>query len=160
MTLSIITSSIPFTIATVKKGEYKLSVNGALDFETKNSYSFKVRVTDGVASDTADVVVKINDVNEKPVIADYTFNVDENSPKGKTVGTVKVKDVDTWTVMTEGYLRKAPRHDRRRGRPRPEHRWRRRPCHEKVGHGPRSHALYALVPAADRLYRRKARQLP
>lgn len=99
MTLSIITSSIPFTIATVKKGEYKLSVNGALDFETKNSYSFKVRVTDGVASDTADVVVKINDVNEKPVIADYTFNVDENSPKGKTVGTVKVKDVDTWTVM-------------------------------------------------------------
>ena len=100
MTLSIITSSIPFTIATVKKGEYKLSVNGALDFETKNSYSFKVRVTDGVASDTADVVVKINDVNEKPVIADYTFNVDENSPKGKTVGTVKVKDVDTWTVMS------------------------------------------------------------
>ncbi|MBQ3716426.1 MAG: cadherin repeat domain-containing protein [Fibrobacter sp.] len=99
MTLSIIGSSIPFTIATVKKGEYKLSVNGALDFETKNSYSFKVRVTDGVASDTADVVVKINDVNEKPVIADYTFNVDENSPKGKTVGTVKVKDVDTWTVM-------------------------------------------------------------
>ena len=99
MALSIITSSIPFTIATVKKGEYKLSVNGALDFETKNSYSFKVRVTDGVASDTADVVVKINDVNEKPVIADYTFNVDENSPKGKTVGTVKVKDVDTWTVM-------------------------------------------------------------
>lgn len=99
MTLSIITSSIPFTIATVKKGEYKLSVNGALDFETKNSYSFKVRVTDGVASDTADVVVKINDVNEKPVITDYTFSVDENSPKGKTVGTVKVKDVDTWTVM-------------------------------------------------------------
>lgn len=99
MNLSIITSSIPFTIATVKKGEYKLSVNGALDFETKNSYSFKVRVTDGVASDTADVVVKINDVNEKPVITDYTFSVDENSPKGKTVGTVKVKDVDTWTVM-------------------------------------------------------------
>lgn len=99
MTLSIITSSIPFTIATVKKGEYKLSVNGALDFETKNSYSFKVRVTDGVASDTADVVVKINDVNEKPVIADYTFYVDENSPKDTLVGTVKVKDVDTWTVM-------------------------------------------------------------
>lgn len=99
MTLSIITSSIPFTIATVKKGEYKLSVNGALDFETKKSYSFKVRVTDGVASDTADVVVNIEDVNEKPVIADYTFSVDENSPKGKTVGTVKVKDVDTWTVM-------------------------------------------------------------
>ena len=100
MTLSIIGSSIPFTISTVKKGEYKLSVNGALDFETKNSYSFKVCVTDGVAGDTADVVVKINDVNEKPVIADYTFSVDENSPKGKLVGTVKVKDVDTWTVMS------------------------------------------------------------
>jgi hypothetical protein len=101
LTLSIIGSSIPFSVKSVNSRKFNLVVaQGAkLDFETKNSYTFKVRVTDGEKSDTSNVVVKINDVNEKPVISDYTFNVDENSPKGKKVGTVKVKDVDTWTVM-------------------------------------------------------------
>ena len=102
LTLSILGSSIPFSVKSVDSRKFNLVVaqGASLDFETKSSYTFKVRVTDGEKSDTSNVVVKINDVNEKPVIIDTTFYVDENSPRGTTVGTVKVKDVDTWTVMS------------------------------------------------------------
>lgn len=101
LNLSLIGSSLPFSIKKVNSRKFNLIVSSAtLDFETKNSYSFKVRVTDGALSDTSNVVVKINDVNEKPVITDTTFSVDENSKKGTVVGSVKVKDVDTWTVMS------------------------------------------------------------
>ena len=101
LTPSLIGSSLPFSIKKVDSRTFDLIVSKAtLDFETKSSYSFKVRVTDDQFSDTSNVVVKVNDVNEKPVITDTTFHVDENSPKGKVVGSVKVKDVDTWTVMS------------------------------------------------------------
>ena len=101
LTVSLIGSNLPFSVKKVDSRTFNLIVSSAtLNFEKTPSYSFKASVTDGQITNTANVVVKINDVNEKPVIADATFSVDENSPKGKKVGTVKVTDEDTWTVMS------------------------------------------------------------
>lgn len=100
LTVSLIGSNLPFSVKKVDSRTFNLIVSSAtLNFEKTPSYSFKASVTDGQITNTANVVVKINDVNEKPLIADATLSVDENSPKGKKVGTVKVTDEDTWTVM-------------------------------------------------------------
>ena len=99
--VSLIGSNLPFSVKKVDSRTFNLIVSSAtLNFEKTPSYSFKASVTDGQITNTANVVVKINDVNEKPLIADATLSVDENSPKGKKVGTVKVTDEDTWTVMS------------------------------------------------------------
>lgn len=101
LTVSLIGSNLPFSVKKVDSRTFNLIVSSAtLNFEKTPSYSFKASVTDGQITNTANVVVKINDVNEKPLIADATLSVDENSPKGKKVGTVKVTDEDTWTVMS------------------------------------------------------------
>ena len=101
LTVSLIGSNLPFSVKKVDSRTFNLIVSSAtLNFEKTPSYSFKASVTDGQITNTANVVVKINDVNEKPLIADATLSVDENSPKGKLVGTVKVTDEDTWTVMS------------------------------------------------------------
>ena len=53
----------------------------SLDYETRNSYTIRVRVTDKDGlTDTQDVTVVVSDVNEAPVIADATRSVDENRP--------------------------------------------------------------------------------
>ena len=101
LAVSLIGSNLPFSVKKVDSRTFNLIVSSAtLNFEKTPSYSFKASVTDGQITNTANVVVKINDVNEKPLIADATLSVDENSPKGKLVGTVKVTDEDTWTVMS------------------------------------------------------------
>ncbi len=50
-----------------------LSVNSPLDYETNDSYTLVVEVTDGMEVDTATITINVNDVNEAPVI--LTFEV-------------------------------------------------------------------------------------
>ena len=105
LTFSIVPPSgatVPFTYEVVSDREFKLVVaQGAnLDYEKDSVYKFKVTVSDGIASATADVTVKINDVNEKPKIVSADLFIDENSAVGKSAGDVKVTDQDLWTKMS------------------------------------------------------------
>lgn len=50
-----------------------------LDYETQNEYVIKVRVWDaGGLADTMDVLIMVDDINEKPVINDTTVHVKEH----------------------------------------------------------------------------------
>ena len=50
------------------------------DYETKSSYSASVTVSDGTFSDTEDITVSINNINDNgpEITSSSTFNVDEN----------------------------------------------------------------------------------
>lgn len=67
-----------------------------LDFETKKSYDFKVKASDGELSTTFSVTVGLTDVNEAPVIdqLEKDYSVDENAETGTVVGTFTVYDFD------------------------------------------------------------------
>ncbi|XP_064622227.1 protocadherin Fat 4-like isoform X2 [Lineus longissimus] len=73
-----------------------------LDFETKSTYDLKVNATDeGGLVTTADIVVKIKDVNEAPTaIKLSTQSVPENTPEGTEIGTLKVTDGDRGQTHT------------------------------------------------------------
>ena len=77
-------------------GELSVAKDG-LDFETTESYTLKVLLSDAgspVLSDTATVKISILDVNEKPVVKDSSFSIAENTLKGTSVGTLTFSDPD------------------------------------------------------------------
>ena len=102
----------------------QLKVKRALDYETREAYSFLVTVEDdgeGRLSSTAVVEVLITDLNEKPVVrnvcaqdalAHVCTSVDENSPAGTLVGTpIIVDDPEAFNThvytITAGNIREA-----------------------------------------------------
>jgi len=69
-----------------------LSFASAPDYETKNSYTATVTVSDGTASTTQDITVNITDVNEAPTISSSaTFSAAENQT---AIGSVTATDAD------------------------------------------------------------------
>ncbi|MBI2947184.1 MAG: cadherin domain-containing protein [Verrucomicrobia bacterium] len=74
-----------------------LTLNAALDFETRSFYELNVSVTDGGSpglSHVAPIAINIIDNNETPIISPQTFTVDENAPIGTFVGNVVAVDPD------------------------------------------------------------------
>ncbi len=92
-----------FTIDPVT-GVISLAKDSVLDYEVKNTYTVKVIASDAtgdpaqkVQSDTADVIIRVNDINELPIII-HTYPdpvVLENMEVGTVVDTVKWNDLDT-----------------------------------------------------------------
>lgn len=79
-----------------------------LDFETKNVYEMNVVASDAsgnnaqsVQTDTAKVIIKLNDLNEKPIFVEPTtaFTFPENA-KGYEIGTIPLADLDTAKKFT------------------------------------------------------------
>ncbi len=71
------------------------------DFETKSSYSIRVRTTDsrgGIFDESFSISV-LND-NERPTSSEQSFSVEENLPLGSFVGQVIVDDIDNGDVLT------------------------------------------------------------
>jgi uncharacterized repeat protein (TIGR01451 family) len=72
-----------------------------LDFETKQKFTLKMRVTDTdnpapVESTTATVTINLIDQPDvPPVMGDQEFDITENSAAGATVGTLAYSDPDT-----------------------------------------------------------------
>ncbi len=98
-----------FTIDPVT-GVISLVQDSVLDYEVKNTYPVKVIATDAsgipnqtVQSDTADVIIRVNDINELPMIVhpDPDPTVQENVPAGTVVDTVKWDDIDTATKFRD-----------------------------------------------------------
>lgn len=74
--------------------ETNLVLKTGLDFETKPSYGFFVKCSNGAAYDSTIVSVTVIDVNEPPAIHDTTFHIPENQPVGSVVDTLPVLDED------------------------------------------------------------------
>ena len=79
----------------------QLTVAGALDFETTNSYTLTVQVSDGSLNSSATVTVNVTDVNEAPSIVAQSRSMAENSATGTSVGAAIVaSDPDASTTLT------------------------------------------------------------
>lgn len=72
------------------------------DFETKNSYSLRLKVTDsGGASFEQDVTVTVNDLNDAPTAINLNSNrVVENTPVNTAVGALTSTDPDSGDTHT------------------------------------------------------------
>jgi len=89
-------------------GQITVADGSQLDYETRTTYTLTVQVADNgtpTLSDTATVVIHVNDINETPVVNDQGFGVDENSANGTVVGSVVANDPDagdtlTYTIVT------------------------------------------------------------
>ncbi len=81
-----------FSIGGVNADQLMIS-DGVLNFETKPTYSVRVRTTDvGNAFTEQDLLVGVCDVNEPPVVASPTFSLPENSAAATVVGTLVATD--------------------------------------------------------------------
>ena len=88
---------LPFVIG-ANSGQ--VTVAGDLDYETKASYAVTVTVADSTSptplTDSTDVVIKLENVNEDPVIdvSSLQMSVQENAGVGVVLGSVIASDVD------------------------------------------------------------------
>ena len=64
----------------------------APDYETKSSYTFTAKVSDGSLSDTQSVTINVTNVAEKPTLTAFTGSIDENSTVGTVVGDITVSN--------------------------------------------------------------------
>jgi len=74
-----------------------LKTSAAFDFETKASYSIRVRSTDsGSDSTEKEFTISVNDLNDAPTdISLSNDSIDENKPAGTTVGSLLAADPDS-----------------------------------------------------------------
>ena len=119
-TYKVVDENVPFTM-----NADTVVVSGSIDFEGLETYTFKVAVTDKLdptLTDTADVTVKINDVDERPkIIVDDDDDGDDDTDSlciahcevdsidrgshGKNIVTVGVKENSPiGTVVFEYYV--------------------------------------------------------
>ncbi|MBD2679855.1 MULTISPECIES: hypothetical protein [Nostoc] len=80
----------------------QLQINNSPDFETKNSYSVRVRTTDqGGLSFESPFTITINNVNETPTaLALSATSIDENVAANSVVGNFSTTDPDTGNTFT------------------------------------------------------------
>ncbi|NQZ45260.1 MAG: BspA family leucine-rich repeat surface protein [Flavobacteriaceae bacterium] len=82
--------------AITEGGELSLTDSASLDFETAESHTITVEVTDGTDTASATVTINVTDVNENtaPTIEDQDFTVSEDISDTHAIGTVTATDAD------------------------------------------------------------------
>ncbi|XP_041349525.1 cadherin-23-like [Gigantopelta aegis] len=99
-----ITSGLTSTEFAIGASTGEITVNGALDAETKATYSLTVQASDGVNSALVTMEISISDVNENdPVFTPagpYTISVPENSAIGFTGFSTGKHSVRTRSLLT------------------------------------------------------------
>ncbi len=102
ITYSLIDETNSFVIDPTT-GVITVADGALLDYETKGTYNLKVVASDAsgvtdqvVQTDTASVIIKLNDVNEKPIFVEPTNTLEfDEHVKGAVVGTLTFDDLDT-----------------------------------------------------------------
>ncbi len=85
----------------------QLKTSAALNHETQSAYSVIVKVLDGGLTDTIDVTITVDDVNDAPVFTagNRTLTVEENTASATNIGnpfTATDEDDDTLTYRLVG----------------------------------------------------------
>ena len=99
--------SLTFSIAGTNSGHFAVSSTGlitttqALDYETVNTYSLNISVSDNTISITEALTITVQDKNDAPVFnnAPYTVTVPENNASA-VVQTVSATDADSGDTLT------------------------------------------------------------
>ena len=81
-------------------GQITVNNSAALDFETTPAFTLTVQVSDGNLTDDATLTIKLNDVNETPVINDAKVSLNENSVSGSLINTMTASDPDAGEVLS------------------------------------------------------------
>ncbi|MCG9127788.1 cadherin domain-containing protein [Candidatus Poribacteria bacterium] len=101
--------TLTYTLSGTDSGSFNIDSNtgqlktsAELNYEVKNTYSVSITVSDNESpalTDSIDVTININDVNDAPVFSDgesTTRSVDENTASGNNIGSVvSATDEDT-----------------------------------------------------------------
>ena len=99
-----LTNSMDADAFAIDSTDGQLKTKSALNYEEKNSYTFKVQVSDGTDTASIDVTISITNVNEAPAFpADTTtsFNISESATGGTVIGTVAAEDPDVAGTNTD-----------------------------------------------------------
>lgn len=99
--------SLTFSIAGTNSGHFAVSSTGlittnqVLDYETINTYSLNISVSDSTATVTEALTITVRDTNDAPVFdnAPYTATVAENNASA-AVYTVSATDADSGDTLT------------------------------------------------------------
>ena len=91
-----LTYSISGSDITINSSSGVLTFASAPDYETKDTYTATVTVSDGANSTTQDITVNVIDVNEAPVFTSSdTFSMNENNT---SIGLVRATDPESDTL--------------------------------------------------------------
>ena len=102
-----VSDSLTFSVAGTNSGHFAISSTGlitttqALDYETVNTYSLNISVSDNTASITEALTITVQDTNDAPVFnnAPFTVTVPENNASA-VVHTVSATDADSGDILT------------------------------------------------------------
>lgn len=99
VTYSVLSSLVPFAFS---GNQLRVSVSGAIDFESRASFQVSVKACDTFAlCSVSTVVVSVRDVNEPPIVLPLTVSVTENAAAGVLVGTpITAFDPDVGQQLT------------------------------------------------------------
>lgn len=79
----------------------ELKTNAVFDFETKDSYSIRLRTVDSQGGVFEKIfTIQLTNGNERPTIEKQLFTVEENTDAGAIVGTVLASDLDANEIFT------------------------------------------------------------
>ncbi|ETR65853.1 MAG: hypothetical protein OMM_13617, partial [Candidatus Magnetoglobus multicellularis str. Araruama] len=83
LTLTIINGNNDSAFAINNSGEISVNDGNVLNYESQNSYTLTVEVSDGSLTDTSLVLINLSDVNESPEISSISdVTIDEDAPTG------------------------------------------------------------------------------
>jgi hypothetical protein len=94
LTFGIIGGSSSGLVIDPATGELKVGPAGVVDFESVPQINFVVEVSDSFESASTFVTVRVNDLNEPPVVADEEILVSEGTPVNTAVGQIEAFDPD------------------------------------------------------------------
>ncbi|MEX0363160.1 MAG: BspA family leucine-rich repeat surface protein, partial [Allomuricauda sp.] len=105
LTYSISGNAGPFIIGE-SNGELGLAEGQSLDYDTTNTYTLTIGVTDNTDSTTETITINVTNVNQAPTIAeDQVFSVYEDISDTVLIGQVSASDPDgdgiTFSVATQ-----------------------------------------------------------
>ncbi|WP_435414534.1 cadherin domain-containing protein [Polaribacter aestuariivivens] len=93
LTYSITQQSISGALTISNSGSLSVADESVFDFETNQTFTASVQITNSVITDTAQITVNINDlVDQPPVIVDQSFFIKENSSMSSIIGSVTASD--------------------------------------------------------------------
>ena len=107
-TLAYVLSGTEASLFSIDDETGQLKTSGALNYETKDSYTVTVTVSDGSQNDTINVTIDVTNVNDAPVFAatnDTALTIAENTAAGTNIGTAFAasdEDNDTLTFSLGG----------------------------------------------------------
>ncbi len=89
-TLAYVLSGTDASLFSIDDETGQLKTSGALNYETKDSYTVTVTVSDGSQNDTITVTINVTNANDAPVFAatnDTVLTIAENTAAGTNIGT-------------------------------------------------------------------------